>query len=469
MESMIKKLTTFFILALAMISFSFADSINGFSDAVLLMLPRTVTYSKGDAIEMTTAKALTTSDLGNEPLTFSSSLTNNLGILRFQENLHNMYLSIPSWNGYTYNSYRNADMFQTNNSVVLEIETSGLFVNVDDPTIVRDFTLSCFLTEAYIKKDGSEYVKLSGFPKEMTLGETITLSDTVSTTYFKNTGGSDYELYLPSSPIVSSSSTKAYYPLLMRIFDLCIVLPDTEETLPSGYYKTEITITSVGSYKNRSFSGTRTYDEEERTYIIETSTTELTMSETITVWGYVGSTSGESSSFSFSIAPSSDSYSMDLGDTDTYYSVTSVNFYTVNGPYTSNSAPSTSTQASKYKIYISPVADYTTSGTYQFTKVNGTEVVPYDIYLDSSGTTFASNSSTSVGGSGAGGGSLPSSTYYILPNYTYSTEKLKNTTKYTETWRISSLPIYLKVNEETNVTHTAGEYKSNLYFTVVSD
>ncbi len=482
MRRFIKKLLILSSLLLIAIPLTFADTIDGSSDAVLLLFPRSLTYNQTDAIEMTTAKAMVASDLGSTPLTFtarnSDDSDTNLAFVRLQDTLHNLYSSLEAYDGYTYSDYNNSEMFATDNSVILTIETTGLFVSVDDPSAVRDFTLSCFLTEAHIEEDGSEYTAISGFPKEMTLGQTITLSDTVSTTYFKSLGGSDYELYIPSTPIVScstsggwfSDATYYYYPLLMRIFDLCIVLPDTDESLPEGFYKTEITIQSTGTYSNRSFTGE--YSTSGRQTTIYTNVTETSMSETITVWGYVGSSSsGTSSSFSFSVSPSTDSYSMDLGDTDTYYSVASMNFYNVTGPYTSSSEPSESTQKQKYKIYLSPTSNYLTSGSYAFTKTNGTDTIPYDIYLDSSGTEFSSNSTTNIGGSGVGDGStIPSSTYYILPNYSMSKETLKDSsTRYTETWRISTFPIYLKVEEETNVTHIAGEYKSNLYFTVVSD
>ncbi len=495
MRRFIKKLLILSFLLLLSLSISFADTIDGSSDAVLLLLPRSLTYSQSDAIEMTTAKAMVVSDLGDTPLTFTSRISEdgskNLGFVRLQDTLHNLYTSIPTYKGYKYSNYNNSDMFVTDNCVTLNIQTTGLFVNVNDASKVRDFTLSCFLTEAHIENDGSEYTTISGFPMQMTLGETITLSDTVFTTHFKSLGGSNYELYLPSTPVVSCSSnnnygngggpgqnnkTYYYYPLLMRVYDLCIVLPDTDTTLPEGFYKTEITITSTGSYKNRTFTGE--YSTSYNSTTIYTNLTETSMSETITVWGYVGSTSsGTSSTFSFSVSPSTNSFSMDLGDTDTYYSVASVNFYNVTGPYTSDSEPSKSTQKEKYKIYLSPTSNYLEAGSYVFTKTTKKqdetdyETIPYDIYLDSSGMEFSSNSTTNVGGSGVGDGTtIPSSTYYILPNYSMSKETLSgSSTKYTETWRISTLPIYLKVEEETNVTHTAGEYKTYLYFTVVSD
>jgi len=484
----IRRLLILPLLLFIVLQSSFADSINGYSDAVLLLLPRSLTYNKNDAIEMTTAKAMSASDLGSSPLTFTSRIcednNKNLGFVRLQDTLHNMYTKILPWKGYQKSNYYNSywgsgwereridtdEMFQTDNSVVLQIQTTGIFVNVDDSSAVRDFTLSCFLTEAYIEEDGSEYTALSGFPKEMELGETTTLSDTSSTTYFKSLGGCDYELYIPSTPIVSSTTDLSYYPLLMRVFDLCIVLPDTDTSLKKGYYKTEITIQSTGTYTNRTFTGTRT-QESSNQYTIETSKSEVSMSETITVWGYVGSASTtDNSTFSFSVSPSTSSYSMDLGDTDTYYSVASVNFYNVTGPYTSNSEPSESTQKLKYKIYISPTNNYLTPGSYLFTKTSGTDTIPYDIYLDSSGTEFSSNCTTGIGGSGVGdGSSIPSSTYYILPNYSIAKQTMNSTMQYTETWSISSLPIYLKVDEETNPSHVTGEYKSYLYFTVVSD
>ena len=110
-----------------------------------------------------------------------------------------------------------------------------------------------------------------------------------------------------------------------------------------------------------------------------------------------------------------------------------------------------------------------TAGTYQFTKTNGSETIPYDIYLDSNGATFSSNYTTGIGGSGVGGNNVPSSSYYILPNYYLIRDNFnQQQPQYTETWGLSSVPIFLKVKED-DIQHTQGEYKSNLYFTVVVD
>ncbi len=495
MSRLKKVFIVLFFLIMVSISFSFADDISGFSDAVLLMLPRSLTYNKNDAIEMTQKKAMKASDLGDSPLSFSARNSNtaskNLAVVRFQDTLHNLFSSIYPSNGYRkrdYESYWYWDgsewrrvkvetdkMFQSDNSVTININTTGLFTNEDNPSEVRDFSLSCFVTEAYVSDDGSKYTKLNGFPKKMTLGETITLSDGSSTTYFKSLGGSNYQLYIPSTPIVSTSATDTYYPLLMRIFDICVELPDTDTTLSEGTYKTEISLQSTSTYTNKTFTGKKFLDENDGGYNIYTSHSTISLSENITIWGYVGSASTtDSSSFSFSVAPSTDSYSMNLGDTDTYYSVASVNFYNVTGPYTSDSEPSESTQKEKYKIYLSPTSNYLTSGSYVFTKTTKKqdetdyETIPYDIYLDSSGTEFSSNSTTNIGGSGVGSGTIPATTYYIFPNYTIAKEIMNNSTKYTETWKVSNLPIYLKVSTD-GVNHTEGEYKSNLYFTVVSN
>lgn len=462
--------------------FVFADAINGSSDAVLLMLPRGMTYNKNDAIELTTAKTIAASDLGNTPLTFSSRINSteskNLGVVRFQDTLHNMFLTVPtiSTNNtpYTSSNYTGsyADMFQSENTVILRIHTTGIFVKEDNPSITRDFSLSCIFTEAYIKSDGSEYTKINGYPQKMTLNNTMTSSDTVSQTYFKSLGGGDYELYLPATPIVSAvsssggiwssySSNGRYYPLLMRIFDLCIELPDTVSGLESGYYKTEITVQSVSTYKNRTFTG------EKNDNIIETEVTTTSLSETITVWGYVGNVSGgNDTSYSFSVSPTNSSFSMNLG-TQSYYNVATVNFYKLAGPYTSSTAPVESVQKQKYKVYISPTSDYLTAGSYVFNKTNGNDTIPYNLYLDENGTLFSSNSTNGIGGSGVGSGSIPSSTYYILPTYSLTKDTMNGAaTKYTEVWSLSSVPIYLKVTED-NQTHFAGEYRSNVYFTLV--
>ena len=461
--------------------FLFADAINGSSDAVLLMLPRGMTYNKNDAIELTTAKSLSVSDLGNSPLTFSSRINSNesknLGVIRFQDTLHNLYrtiASIPTGNyPYRKSSYSSSgsldvdQMFQSNNSVILRIHTTGIFVCETDPTETRDFSLSCFVTEAYMQRDGSAYNKISNYPQKMTLNSTMTSADTVSQMYFKSLGGGDYELYLPSSPIVAGSQGYRYYPLLMRLFDLCIELPDTVSGLKEGYYKTEITIQSVTSYSNRTFSGERTYNASENKYIIESDVITTSMAETITVWGYVGTVSGAAATtYSFSVSPTNSSFSVNLG-TQNYFNVATVNFYNLTGPYTATTAPVESVQKQKYKVYISPTSDYMTNGSYVFTKTNGSGTIPYDLYLDENGTRFSSNSTNGIGGSGVGSGSIPSSTYYILPTYSITKDTMNGaSTKYTEVWSLSSVPIYLKVTED-NQAHSAGEYRSNVYFTLV--
>ena len=461
--------------------FVFADAINGSSDAVLLMLPRGMTYNKNDAIELTTAKSITANDLGNAPLTFSSRINSNdsknVGVIRFQDTLHNLYKTIATipntTNPYTPDKYSNisginsTEMFQNNNSVIIRIHTSGIFVKEDDPSITRDFSLSCVVTEAYMSRDGSQYTKINNYPKKMTLNETMTSADTVSQMYFKSLGGGDYELYLPSSPIVAGSQGYRYYPLFLRVFDLCIELPSTVSGLDSGYYKTEITIQSVTSYSNRTFSGERTYNAEENKYIIESEVITTSLSETVTVWGYVGNVSGGAdTTYSFSVSPTNSSYSINLG-TQNYYNVALVNFYNLTGPYTSSTAPVESVQKQKYKVYISPTSNYMTAGSYEFKKTNSNDTIPYDLYLDENGTLFSSNSTNGIGGSGVGSGGIPSSTYYILPVYSVSKDTMNGaSTKYTEIWDLANVPIYLKVTED-NQAHSAGEYRSSVYFTLV--
>ena len=478
-----KSVLLFTILLLLILCSVFADTINGYSDAVLTLLPRSLTYNRGDAIELTHEKSLVVSDLGSTPLVFNSKINNdpakNLGIIRIQDTLYNTFQSLVTWNGYTKNDYRYVrigysyvdtdEMFKTDNSVVLRIHTTGIFVKEDNPNIVRDFSLSCFVTEANITQTGSEYTKITGFPKVLS-GDNLTLSDGVAKTYFKNLGGGDYELYIPSTPLIAASTETRYYPLLLRVFDLCVNLSGEATTLEPGYYKTEITIQSVSSFVDLAFTGERRQNDNGG-YSIIVSPSTRNISETITVWGYVGAVpSQESAEFNFSVSPSIDTYSMNLGELD-YYNVATVNFYNVNGPYQSDTEPEEATQKQKYIIYISPGPDYLQSGTYVFTKSNGTGTIPYDLYLDSSGATFVTNVTVGMGGSGTGGtangSTIPSSSYYILPNYSIVKESFYGQqTRYTETWNLSSVPIYLKVTPD-NVQHTSGEYKSNLYFTVV--
>lgn len=495
-----------------------SSGIKGTTDAVLIMYPRSCTYDKANAIDLKDAKSL--SSIGNSPLTFSADSENHLSILRFSDTLHNMFTWLPTVNGHTYNDYTNVSgknyseyedgnkMFQTDNSVTLIIQTTGFFsydgnyqtvngssqyVSDPDPSETRDFSLTCILNEAYYESSGSYTL---GVTNQTLTSEDRTLSDTVSKTRFKDLGNGTYELTIPSSPLVSNSSK--YYPLFQRLFDVCIKLNSSATLSKNGFYKTEIVVYSTDTYVNRLFEGTSS--SQNGTTYINTTQVPMQMHETITVWGYYGDVQNPATTteytYSFSVVPSTDTYSMILdtytgsGDNKefTTYSVAKVDFYTFSQSSAQNSLPSRST---KYRVYISPSNSYTsTSSSYAFQRTKGSGSIAYDLYLEKRDGTYIALSSPNIVGPGSdqldtfysssmvfGGASNDGAIYCIYPKYTVSSEHYQVTENrvtvdkynYTETWNLTNVYINLRVDKNDSLNHDFGQYVSNLYFFLVTE
>ena len=471
------------ILLLVSISLVFSGTTDASSDHVLMFYPRAATYGQQNAIELSTQKDHLSSNI-TDPLVFTASADeDNLVIFRLYDTLDDMFSKIPAYAGYTYNDYpnyvnyaTNDKMFQTTNSVRIKIHTTGIFTSLENPEITRDFSLSCIMNEAHFNNSTNNYTLCKYL--NMSPSDTVyNLTDGFSTTYFKSLGGGDYELYVPGTPTISNSNK--YFPLYTRLFDICIVLNDDDDSLEEGYYSTTITIESIETYTNRLWTG-NTIQSSNSTRI-ENTTATMKMMETITVYGQYGqetsTESGEFSSvYSFSVSPATDTFSMNLGDSSTYYNVAKVDFYSISR---SNTKPATTNNV-KYKVYVSSENSYTSSGTYQFTKKGTVKTgddpyIEYGLYLQksdgsyvapanvTSNTTFPE--STAIGSVGVSG-----TLYSLVPKYTLVTDTIyqnnNKITTYTETWSLSDLYLYLKVNPD-NQSHTAGQYNSALYFTLV--
>lgn len=484
------------ILTLLFIPSLFAASYtDGSADHVLLFYPRAVTTDPEYAINISEASSLTT--IGNTPLEFSTTSTNNLAIFRIYDTLANSYMSIPQYAGYRASNYgySASQMFNVDNSVTLQIHTTGIFVKVDDPGVTRDFSLSCILNEAHIAQSGNSYELCQDYTNiNMQSGQQYQLVAGRSNTYaeFTDLGSGDYELFAPSTPTVAINTGNGYYyPLYLRLFDICVKLdtPKSSERVEPGYYTTTITIESTTTYSNLIWRGTKGETGENR---IDNDVLTMKMSQTITVYGYVpGDGITEPAVHMLSVSPASDTYSMNLSNTDVLYDVAALEFHaddtllsTTDAEIIPNTPAKKQLRENYYKVYITPNSVYvpgrTDYGGYKFTSVlDPTKTIAYDLYMKTGtgGDTEtalknAANISTfpssviiaSVSGSTA------SEAYRLNPRYTVNKETYNannNLSKYSEFWDISGAEIYLKVTDETN--HPVGQYTSTIYFTLVSN
>lgn len=462
-----------------------ADTIVSTAECVLMVFPRSIVNNNAKGIELSQAKSFSVNDLTN-PLTFSSESTNNLSLFRLYDTLKNRYTTIPAYSSFS--RYADEANANTENSAKVRIYTTGIFAYEEDPTIVRDFRLETIFTRAQIDSSGSQYSRVSGYPIKMTQGTTYNLEGSAKT-YFKNIGGSNYELYIPSSPLVGFGSTEQYrcYAMYMRLYDICIALDDIDTSgLPSGYYTTTITLESE-QYQNRRYIG---FDDE--TGYVVYQATMMQISETFTIRGYI-ETLPTGESFLLSLSASTDTFTMDLGlntseGSDKYYDVANVSLYNLN---ISTTEPNSAIQEAKYTVYISPTENYESSYTpngssspFYFYK-RGTEnatrtdanTVYYDLYvndgssykaLKNSANTY--NTSQEFGGAGVKQDSN-NSVYYIRPYYYYviNTYSSSANNDYFETWKLNT-ELYLRITDESLEAasyHSPGEYQSTIWFTLV--
>ena len=462
-----------------------ADDIAGYSDHILLFYPRNSTKNIEDAIDLSSAATL--SSIGNDPITFSETSDGNLSIFRIYDTLANDYSGVPNYNGYAYNSSGyNSSMFTNGYSVTLRIHTSGLFVKVDDSGVTRDFSLSCIYNEAHIGSSGNSFEICDGYKnKDLPLGTQFGSACGASTMYseFRDLGGGEYEIFIPSTPTVKIGNN-SYYPLLLRLYDFCIKLDDPKdnERIEPGYYTTTITIESTTTYRNIIWKGTKTGNHIDSDYV------DMQMSRTITVYGYVPGEGLDSPNIhSLTVSSSDDTYSMDLSDTNALYDVAKVAFHADNVVYSTdtgvvipNNDENKEIRAGYFKVYVTPNYQYTPGrtdyGSYVFAlNRDTTETISYDLYLKtgsggSTETAFKNTTSSTEFPSSViiGHAEAVSGTVFCLyPRYTLFTEAYGSQKKYTEFWDLAEVSIYLKVTDSTS--HHMGQYSSTIYFTLVSD
>ena len=549
MRKAFRILSILFILLFVYLSPVMAED-GGASDARLLFFPRSVVNNGGVMIELSQQKELTKDDFN---ASFSAISDDNLSLFRLRDNLFTGQLELYTDNTYeNHGTWRNPDYYTfynqrngvkygqewsknledyihstsdghytfydgnfSTNSTVVKITTTGIFANEYNPTETREFTLQCFCVEQSLV--GSSYNE--GTRYEIALGtsssDVTTFNGTNgsnATSYFYQSGN-DYYLFIPSSPyyVIDRNSPAVYYPKYIRHFDICIKLADDNAGLEPGYYSTSFSVTS-NTYKE--------YEVIVGGKISLYPDSESSISESFTVRGYVGyEPSISSEETSFSILSSSDSYTMNLKNTTSYYDVAILNFYSINllprrivesapgnrpsepkkvqswsgtrwsyngrnyssqeaayeayyadlATWESNNSAYQNDQgkASKYTIYISPTNDYTQSGTYKFIKANtegqtrtNTNTINYDLYKTNTGTKFDTQSG------------LPSTTYKVLPEYSYfwigqGDESVGTTTETRETWLLDNQHVFLKVND--NDEHEKGMYYSYIYITLVTN
>lgn len=498
----------------------------GGSDARLLYFPRTVVNNAGVMIELSQKKNLTKEDFDKD---FNSTSEGNLSLFRLVDSLFpgdgdsdgyseskseyfnrrdNQYHTPTKLqlNSIGSGHYTFADGTFTTNSCIVKISTDGLFVNENNPTAKRPFTLQCFCVERTLV--GESYT--DGTKYEIALGQSESDITTLNgsngsnaTTYFyKN--GNDYYLMIPSSPyyVISKSYPVSYYPQYLRDFDICIKLEDDRENLEPGYYSCNLSLTSTAYYEYEVIIGAI------RLYPYPFST--LSLNENITVRGYIGYEPTTSvADTSFSVLPSTDTFTMNLKNSSTYYDVASMTFYSINvvnqkiedddipsepeqrsysswggtryywsfngslypdqeSAYNAYETYMSTSRAGKYTIYISPTSDYTAPGTYQFIKANtetqtrtNYNTIGYKLYKTNSGDTFSTKSG------------LPSTTYMIRPEYDalwigQGDDSVGTTTQSRETWIMDNQHIYLQVDSTTN-QQEKGMYYSNIYITLVTN
>lgn len=461
-----------------------ATNIKGYSDHILLFYPRNTTADTSYAIDLSEAVSLTT--MGDDPLTFSEDSEKNLSIFRIYDTLANDCNDVPRYVSESANSYTTTNYFSNGESVTLKIHTSGLFVKVDDPGVTRDFSLSCILNEAHIASDGSSF-QLYTNAKNITLplGTKYPSACGASSMYseFKDLGGGEYELFVPSTPTVQCG-TDNYYPLLLRLFDFCIKLDEVKanERIEPGYYTTTITIESETTYRNIIWKGTKTNNHIDSDYVT------MQMSQTITVYGYVpGEGISPPSVHLLTVSPSTDTYSMNLSDTGTLYDVARVTFHaddlilSTDSGIKPDSDSNREIRANYYKVYITPNSAYVPGGSgygnYVFYRdKDPSETISYDLYLKTgtggstetalknitSSTQFPT--STIIGHAEA----ISNNVFCLVPRYTLFTETFGGSQKaYSEFWDLTEIELYLKVTDSSN--HSIGQYTTRIYFTLVTN
>ena len=430
-----KKTFTFALILLVSVVSVFAG---GGKEEKLYYLPRNVIGSQSVMIELTTAKSPT-----NLSTTFENNSTDNLALFRMRSTLNTSYCS----------------------NVCFEIVPADLtvgfnFVKDDNQTIKVPFGLKAYRTSS--SRSGSDTYTVDSTPPQEISGSNFEYSSTdpsyslpIETTTFSWGGSlSDWD-----------SSAEHIYE-----YDVCMVIPNTNTSLPSGHYtaRLKIRLAANSSYKEKEENSNSRTDGSFEETIIE-------------IHGYVGAAPGGDNIPSFAVLSSTDTYSMNLAENRTF-NVAIVNFaYNEQKEYDdkNNKIPTETVQRNRFRIYISPVNSHESnaSGEYRFIKI-GTEsatrtdynTIWYNLYLDGTliSTTGEYNSA--------------SSPYLINPNYN-STEIQSRTertgflsyttyTTYILDWSMNST-LTLKVTDKSlikdnnPVPHQSGLYQTNVYFFLV--
>lgn len=442
--------TIFSILILSLFALSFAFA-GGANEARLFYFPRNVVNNQNVSIELTQQKALTASGIKFD---FENNSTDDLALFRISDSLYNSS-DQPNAGGLT---------------ITISSDDNWEFVNENNPTSRRPFELKAYCIEK--KRNYKSYPESNSSKVE--IGASTTLPRSNATASFKKVGDV-YELFIPYTSFSDVLGGK--YAEYIREFDICIVIPNDDDSLESGYYQTSLSVVS-GQYQEHSVSN-RNLGKDGGLKRIE---------QTLSIRGRVGLEQATSStnSYSFSVLSKKDTYSMDLGITSqsTPYQVANISFFysdtTKNNP---ESSSNNTTFKNQFKLYLSPTRDYKVAGTYQFIKLNSENqartdenTVYYDLYLEKNSTY---QSFSDIGGSsfptgskiGSAGVSTPASTYYITPEFSYiqisSSSWLTGEDKWKVTWELNK-DIYLKLTDETmRHTHLEGLYYTYMYVTLV--
>lgn len=431
------------LLILTLLSSSVVLYANGATEARMYYLPMNVVNNNSVAIELSTQKSIDTNSLSS---TFSSSYPpTNLVVCRFMDALNRSFQTTQNRNTvFTISSLSNWEFVHENNS-----------------TYRVPFEIEVYCTE--MKKNSDSSYTSEDHPKgnlAIAANQTLTYSRETATLTKPD---SSYILTAPTSTFTDTATsgweTNDRSPDYIRNYDICVKIPESNESLLPGYYEATITIKTNEYYEG----GITKHSFIVTWYTLDKEATTKKIDETIRIRGYVGDSGQiESMDYSFVVNPSTDTYSMDLGITTSKdYSVANLSFSLLQ--IVQNT---TSNAANKFTIYISPTRDYTNAGQdyYRFI-LNGSEqkarslsnTIYYDVFV---GDTKISN------------GDNKSSPYAIKPVYTSTQISGSGTiggagTSYREVWTLDKELKIRLTNSSLRSNRSAGMYYSYLYFTLI--
>ncbi len=480
------------IICLFVLTYAFsATAAPVYIESRLYYYPKSIVDNKSQAIDLSSdTKYLTTASYNNDGITLLTS-PNNLAIFRISENLmphKSVYQSV-------------SDKVTTGVDLVVTSQTNWEFVKEDNPTQRVSFSLDAFCTQYIWNSNQNKYVADNPVAIPHTFENNSEGSNNswggwgnsnTTITSTKSTSGNVCTILMPYTPVATSVSTHgnvtmyARIPKYKRDFDICVHITGDTSNLPQGYYYTTLSYSVSGYYESP------VVFKDGNQVSLPGNNDPSSVEGTITIWAYIGDVLNGFNDYSFSVSPAADTYSMVLGKTDAQptapsYDVASVHFYYLNQV---NTAPNQSVQAQKFKIYISPTADYTATGHYRFIKMNtegqtrnDKNTIYYDLGLNTSRgfRTFSNLSGATLLGDIGTAGVYSNNTYVITPkyssvqtaassSYTYNKQTIiVGEDCFTQSW-ILDQEIYLKVTDESyDANHLAGMYYSWIYLTLVVD